>query len=325
MSGLPDIDHARLSGKIAVMRKKLPASGSAARLALLRLHHEPGVSDACARVLFEAFDCPVAACRAGPARLRHWMAKGLAQCLASSPKRDVAQAMQASLEWARGPDCRLLTWLDQDYPACLHAMPDPPVVLYARGNLAALSKPMLAIVGARDSSRPALSLAGTLARAVADKGWCVVSGLGRGLDAAAHKGALAAEQGSATLAVMGTGPDRMYPPEHAQLARSILGAEGLLITELCPGARVHPQHLLRRQRLIAGLSRGVVVVQAKRHSSALKTAKLACDLGREVFAVPGAAGDPFSVGTHQLIREGAALVESAQDIWAAFGLLAAYR
>jgi len=153
----------------------------------------------------------------------------------------------------------------------------------------------------------------------------VVSGLARGLDAAAHKGALAAGQASATLAVMGTGPDRMYPPEHARLARNILDAQGLLITELCPGARVRPQNLLRRHRLIAGLSRGVVVVQAKRHSSALKTAKMACDLGREVFAVPGAAGDPLSVGTHQLIREGAALIESAQDIWAAFGLLAAYR
>ena len=307
------------------MSATLPVSSSAARLALLRLHHEPGVSDACARVLFDAFDCPAAACRVGPARLRHWMAKGLAQCLASSPKRDVAQAMQTSLEWARGPDCRLLTWLDKDYPACLHAMPDPPVVLYARGNLAALSKPMIAIVGVRDSSHPALSLAATIARAVADKGWCVVSGLARGLDAAAHKGALAAGQASATLAVMGTGPDRMYPPEHARLARRILDAQGLLITELCPGARVRPLNLLRRHRLIAGLSRGVVVVQAKRHSSALKTAQLAGDLGREVFAVPGAAGDPFSVGTHQLIREGAALVESVQDIWAAFGLLAAYR
>jgi DNA processing protein len=233
--------------------------------------------------------------------------------------------MQLSLEWAKAADCRLLTWLDKDYPACLYAMPDPPVVLYARGNLAALSKPMIAILGVRESSRAALKLGANIARAAAERGWCVVSGLARGLDVAAAKGALASGQASATLAVMATGPDRMYPPENAGTAREMLQAQGLLLTELCPGARFHPQNILRRQRLIAGLSRGVLVVQAKRHSSTLKIARVACDLGREVFAVPGTAGDPLSAGTHQLIREGAALVESVQDIWSEFGLTAAYR
>lgn len=302
------------------MNATLPAQPSASRAALLRLHHEPGVTDTQARILFDAFDSPCAIARAGPVRLAHWVAKGLAQRLCNRPSPAVAAKIQASLQWAERPGAQWLTWLDFDYPVCLRGLVDAPVVLYAQGSLQALDKPVVAVVGSRQASEGARRLAHALAKDLASSGWCVVSGLARGVDAAAHAGALASGCDAATVAVMGTGPDRLYPREHMALARSILASGGLLLTEFCPGTRPHPENFPRRNRLIAGLSRGVVVVQARVRSGSLVTARLANELGREVFAVPGRPGDPLAAGTHQLLRDGANLLESVNDIWAAFGL-----
>lgn len=307
------------------MNLTLSADLSVSRLALLRLHHEPGVTPVMARRLYEAFDCPTAIARADPVRLAHWLAKGLAQRLCAPVARDVVERINASVRWATQADRRLLTWLDTDYPACLRWLPDAPIVLYAVGNLQALTKPQIALVGARNASVWGQRLARELACELTQAGWCVVSGLARGVDSAAHRGALCAGGSATTVALMGTGPDRLYPRQNLDLARAILKAEGLLLTEFCPGTRASPENFPRRNRLIAGLSRGVIVVQARQRSGSLVTARLANDLGREVFAVPGRAGDPLAAGTHQLLREGATLLESAADVFAAFGLDRCYR
>lgn len=206
------------------------------------------------------------------------------------------------------------------YPALLRTMVDPPPLLHAQGDLRALDKPAVAIVGSRRCSASASALAFDLARDVASRGWCVVSGLARGIDTAAHRGALAAGVPGSTIAVFGTGIDVVYPPENAALARSIVATGGLLLTALAPGSPPLARHFPQRNRIVAGLSRAVVIVQAARASGSMITARLAAELGRDVLAVPGRAGDSLSAGTHDLIRQGAGLLETVDDLWAAFGL-----
>lgn len=213
-----------------------------------------------------------------------------------------------------------LTLSHPNYPAVLCTLFDPPALLYAQGDLRIFDKPAVAIVGSRRCSASASALAFDLARNVASRGWCVVSGLARGIDTAAHQGALAAGVPGSTIAVLGTGIDVVYPPENTALARSIVDAGGLLFTALAPGSPPLARHFPQRNRIVAGLSRAVVIVQAARASGSMITARLAAELGREVLAVPGRAGDPLSAGTHDLIRQGAGLLETVDDLWAAFGL-----
>ncbi len=219
--------------------------------------------------------------------------------------------IERALTWAQTSGQHLLTPSDPRYPAMLAALPDPPPVLYVRGDPAALNRPAVAVVGSRNASRDGLEIARTVASAFARTGIVVVSGLAAGIDSAAHRGALAA--GGFTVGFVGTGADLIYPRAHATLAESII-AQGALVSELPLGSPAAPHHFPRRNRLIAAQAVAVVVVQAARHSGSLITARLAAELGREVAVFPGSVHSPLSHGCHQLIREGAALVEDAGDI-----------
>ena len=295
------------------------------RLALLRLHLEPKVSLVQARYLFEAFEAPSDIFKASVGKLGHWLPRELAQRLSAPPSPMVNNAMQVVAHWAGQPHCQWLTWLDVQYPVALSDLADAPPVLYARGDVGLLSCPAVAVVGARAANVAGHQLAFNLGRDLALARWAVISGLAQGVDASAHRGALsvADQVGQArTVAVMGTGMDQVYPARHRALADAIVDRGGLLLTEAAFGTALGPHLFPRRNRLVAALGRATVVVQAKARSGSLITARLANEFGRDVFAVPGPAGAPLSEGCHGLIRQGAGLLESAEDLWRAFGLLA---
>ncbi|MEM8767657.1 MAG: DNA-processing protein DprA, partial [Pseudomonadota bacterium] len=199
----------------------------------------------------------------------------------------------------------------------LAAIPDAPLLLYARGDLTALEGTAVAIVGARRASRSGLELAAGLAAELARAGVVIVSGLALGIDAAAHRGAL--EGGGKTIAVLGSGVDRCQPVSNAPLARAIVEAGGLLLSEYAPGTAARPHHFPERNRLISGLAGAVIVVEASKRSGSLITARLALEQGRDVLAVPGQAGLPNSAGTNALLKAGAGLVEHTTDVLEALG------
>ena len=208
-------------------------------------------------------------------------------------------------------------WSDSRYPRQLAALDDRPAVVWLKGDPAILARPAVAIVGSRAASSYAVTVAERLASDVSGFGVAVVSGCARGVDAAAHRGALGRE--GATIAVLGSGVDVVYPAEHARLAAAI-AENGAVVSELPPGAPPRRHHFPRRNRLISGLARAVVVVEAGARSGSLITARCAADQGREVMAVPGNVLSGRSAGGHALIRDGAAIVESAEDILEGIGL-----
>jgi DNA processing protein len=202
-------------------------------------------------------------------------------------------------------------FVDPEYPERLRAIADPPPLLYIRGEFAAGDERAVAIVGSRSASEYGLKVARSISRGLAALGFTIVSGMARGIDGAAHQTAL--DAGGRTIAVLGCGVDRVYPPEHIGLYRSI-SRQGAVVSEFAMGARPAPFNFPARNRLISGLSLGVVVVEATEKSGSLITAALALEQNREVFAVPGEAGASRSRGAHRLIRQGAKLVECADDI-----------
>src|SRR5690606_32372966 len=212
---------------------------------------------------------------------------------------------------------RVLPLDDPDFPELLRQIPDPPLLLYARGDPAVLRRPTVAVVGARRSTRTGIEVAGALAGALAERGLCVVSGLARGIDAAAHRAALAA---GATAAVLGCGLARCYPVANRGLMRAIEAAGGLLLSEHPPWQSARRHHFPERNRIISGLCLAVVVVEAGEHSGSLITARLAAEQGREVGAVPGPVTSPASRGCHRLLKQGAFLVEHAGDVLEALGI-----
>ncbi|MFO1354943.1 MAG: DNA-processing protein DprA [Gammaproteobacteria bacterium] len=212
---------------------------------------------------------------------------------------------------AAAPDHHLISWDDPRYPALLRQIPDPPVALFVRGDPACLAVPQLAIVGSRNASPGGAATARAFATHLARCGLGITSGLALGIDAAAHAGALAG--GGTTVAVLGTGPDRIYPREHVALAGAI-AARGALCSEFPPGMGPMRGNFPRRNRLISGLAVGTLVVEARLQSGALITARRAIEQGREVFAIPGSIHNPLAKGCHRLIREGAKLVDSAEHI-----------
>jgi DNA processing protein len=197
------------------------------------------------------------------------------------------------------------------FPAQLEAIPDPPDMLHLRGDPAVLAAPAIAIVGSRRPTPAGRATAFEFARQLAARGLVVTSGLAAGIDAAAHRGAL--DAGGLTVAVCGTGLDRTYPEAHAALARDI-AARGALVSEFPPGTLPLPHHFPRRNRIISGLSLGVLVVEARYRSGSLITARLAAEQGREVFALPGSIHNPLARGCHRLIRDGARLVETVEEV-----------
>lgn len=281
------------------------------RAAWLRLSLTPGVGPASARRLLGAFGLPEEIFAARFDAVSRIIGATLARSLLDAdPARE--RAVGQALEWSSMAGHRLLVLGDPDYPARLLETADPPVLLYLRGEPAALARPALAIVGSRAPSAGGTSNASAFARAVGDAGLTVVSGLARGIDAAAHAGALATAGG--TVAVLGTGVDLVYPAAHSGLADAIVAAGGAVISEMPLGFGPRKTSFPRRNRVIAGLSLGVLVVEAAVRSGSLITARQALEAGREVFAIPGSIHSPLARGCHLLIRQGARLVEGTDDI-----------
>jgi DNA processing protein len=217
----------------------------------------------------------------------------------------------ADLAWLREPGHGLLRCTEADFPPQLETIPQPPAALFVAGDASLLLRPQVAIVGARSASVAGRSTARAFARHLALAGFVVTSGLADGIDGAAHEAAL--EAGQPTIAVIGTGPDLVYPRKHRELSAQVV-AHGALVSEFPPGTAARADHFPRRNRIIAGLSLGTLVIEAGLQSGSLITARLAGEQGREVFAVPGSIHNPLARGCHRLIRDGARLVESASEV-----------
>jgi DNA processing protein len=276
--------------------------------AWLRLTLIPGIGGEGQRRLLQAFGDPAAIFSASPGALRAATGGVLAEQLLA---HDAGRQVAAGLDWASRPGNRILTLADAGYPQALLTAADPPVLLYAKGDIGRLNRPALAIVGARAATKQGEANAEAFARALAAAGLTIVSGLAAGIDAAAHRGAL--KEPAATVAVIGTGIDRIYPAKNEALAREI-AERGCLVSEFPIGTPPIAANFPRRNRIIAGLARGCLVVEAAQQSGSLITARLAAEAGREVFAIPGSIHAPQSKGCHALIKQGAKLVESARDI-----------
>ncbi|MFZ5844645.1 MAG: DNA-processing protein DprA [Pseudomonadota bacterium] len=227
-------------------------------------------------------------------------------------RHDAALAWQTDGRTLLCPD-------DPRYPRLLRDLPDPPLLLYVLGNVDVLSDPQLAMVGSRNPSPQGRDNAVAFAKALAESGLTITSGLALGIDAAAHEGALAGK--GPTIAVAGTGVDRVYPASHRELAHRIVAGGGALVSEFALGTPPMKHQFPQRNRLIAGLSLGTLVVEAALSSGSLITARLALEQGREVFAIPGSIHNPMAKGCHQLIRQGAKLVETAQHVLEELGAL----
>lgn len=227
----------------------------------------------------------------------------------------------AERDWAREPAHHILRRGDDAFPELLSQIPGPPDALWVDGDVEVLHLPALAIVGSRNPTKQGARNAFEFARHLASRGFCIVSGLAQGVDAAAHRGAL--DAGAPTVAFLGHGIDRVYPASNRELAREI-ACHGALVSEVPLGTPPHKALFPQRNRLISGISLGTVVVEAARQSGSLITARHAAEQGREVFALPGSIHNPLARGCHQLIRQGAKLVETADDIVSELGPVAGY-
>ena len=289
--------------------------GSAAESAGLRfwlaLHRAPQIGSLRFRQLLERFGTPEAVFAAGRTAWREAGMPGKTGDYLAAP--DWA-AVEADLGWlSADPESRHCLTLDHPaYPEALRAIDDPPPVLYVTGSPAALSAGHIAIVGSRSPSPSGIRAAREFARGLAEAGAGIASGLAVGIDAASHAGAL--EGKGVTVAVAGTGPDRIYPRYHAQLAEDIQASGGALVSEYPPGTGPLAANFPRRNRIISGLSRGVLVVEAALRSGSLITARLALEQGRDVFAIPGSIYSPMARGCNALIQQGAKLVQEPCDI-----------
>ena len=279
--------------------------------AWLRLLRAPGIGHDAARRLLAACGSPEAVFNAPLVTLRELIGEPLAGALTTTPERHAEQLTATNAWLDADPTHYVLTLGDASYPAPLLEVADPPLLLYAQGRLDLLGAPALAIVGSRNPTPQGADNARDFARHLSQAGVTIVSGMALGIDGAAHEGGLAGA--GSTIAVVGTGLDRIYPARHRALAHRI-AREGLLLSEFELGMPPLAENFPRRNRLIAGLSRGTLVVEAALASGSLITARQALEAGREVFAIPGSIHSPQSRGCHALIKQGAKLVDSAQDV-----------
>jgi len=277
-------------------------------VAWLRLTLSPGVFEPWQRALLREFGTPARAVAAPLASASDVVPRHVAEGLAQGPS---TETLERTLRWLEQPGHHLVALADPEYPKALLEISDPPTVLYVIGRTDLLNAPGLAIVGSRNASPRGMLDAQAFAHALSDAGLGIVSGLALGIDAAAHRGGLAGA--SSSVAVLGTGADVMYPKRNMELAAQ-LAAHGTLVSEFPLGTPPLRENFPRRNRLISGLSRGVLVVEAALASGSLVTAHAAVEQGREVFAIPGSIHSPFSKGCHHLIRQGAKLVEKAGDV-----------
>lgn len=274
---------------------------------LLRLLLSGAPSSALRRLL-DTHGNAEATCRAGQ---RDWSSHGLAAEACNAIRRPDPKALGHAEAWLESPTHHLLGWRDDAYPPLLRRIASPPAMLFVAGNPALLWQPSVAVVGSRAATAGGCSNATLFAGALAQAGLCVASGMAAGIDAAAHKAALDVD--GATVAVLGTGPDIAYPVCHRPLLDRVASA-GAVISEHPPGTGPLRQHFPSRNRILAGLSLGTLVVEAADKSGALITARMAAEMGREVFAVPGSIHNPMARGCHRLLREGAQLVESPAEV-----------
>ena len=285
----------------------IPASGAEPQ-AWLALDLVPGLGGEGIRKLLARFGVPSEILRQSTAQLSEIVSPTVARAIVVPPS---PEKLDACLKWLEVECNHLLTLADDDYPSQLLEIADPPPLLYLKGRRELLRKPGLAVVGSRNATPSGLQNAEAFARSLSEAGFTIISGMALGIDAAAHRGGLAAKGSS--IAVVGTGLDLVYPARNKALARD-LAENGLIISEFALGTPALAQNFPRRNRIISGLSRGVLVVEAALASGSLITARQAGEQGREVFAIPGSIHSPFSKGCHQLIKQGAKLVEEANDI-----------
>jgi len=268
----------------------------------------PGLGGETFRRLLQSFGVPENIYASGVGALDKVVRAPIASAIAAGPDTD---AIAPTLTWLEDPFNHIVTLADPDYPRGLLEMSDPPPLLYVKGRRELLNHPALAIVGSRNATPQGLANAEHFAHFLSDSGLCIISGMALGIDGAAHRGAL--QGASSSIAVVGTGLDIVYPARHRDLAHE-LAQRGALISEFAIGTPSKAQNFPRRNRIISGLSRGCLVVEAALQSGSLITARLASEQGRDVFAIPGSIHSPLAKGCHYLIKQGAKLVESAQDI-----------
>ena len=276
------------------------------QLDLLRLNMNPGVGRATLFKLYRHFGCFSAAANASN---RAWQQAGIPTDLHAALLSPTAAAFGAMQRKIASLDIRLISYWDDDYPPLLKTIYDPPALLYVRGTLP--DREAFAIVGSRKATSSGLELARELAGKLAAKGICIASGMARGVDSAAHQGAVDAQ--GTTIAVLGCGVDHIYPRENYRLYHQII-KQGAVISEHPPGTGPVARHFPGRNRIISGLARGVLIVEAAAGSGSLITADFALEQGREIFATPGAIQHPNSQGPHQLLKDGAQLVTDSNDI-----------
>jgi len=283
----------------------------------LILYHAPGVGAVTFLRLIAQFGDAREILRASNA---HLQASGLSPEAVAYLRHPDRKQIDGNLAWLDQPGNRLITCRDPAYPPLLLQIPDSPPLLYVHGNVEILSSLQLSMVGSRNPTVSGRRTASEFAGCLALAGLTITSGLALGIDTASHTGAL--EVGKATVAVMGTGLDRVYPASNRDLAHRI-AEHGALVSEFPVGTPPRPENFPRRNRIISGLSLGTLVVEAATRSGSLISARCAAEQGREVFAIPGSIHNPLSRGCHALIRQGAKLVETAQDILDELGALAA--
>jgi len=258
--------------------------------------------------LLKAFGSPHNIYAASLSQLKEIVSANIANAISNGASQEPSGELT---QWLSAPNNHLVTLADPEYPKALLEISDPPPYLYAKGNLALLNQPSIAIVGSRNASVQGEKNAEAFAYDLCQHGLCIVSGLALGIDGAAHCGALKAN--GATIAVVGTGLDIVYPSKHRELAHQIV-ERGLILSEFPLGTPSKPQNFPKRNRIISGLSLGCLVVEANVQSGSQITARMAAEQGREIFAIPGSIHSPMSKGCHQLIKQGAKLVDCIQDI-----------
>ncbi|WP_304359882.1 DNA-processing protein DprA [Collimonas fungivorans] len=294
--------------------------------AWLRLEQTAGVGAETARRLLAAFGLPANIFSSSFSALHKVVPERIAYALLAAPSDAVQALIERTQEWLQQPGNRLFTLADSTYPQALLDISDPPLMLYVKGRAELLERPAMAVVGSRNATVQGVANADRFAEILSQRGLTIISGMALGIDAAAHQGALRGAagnpEGGSTVAVIGTGADIVYPARNRALAHQIAEG-GCIVSEYPLGMPGIAANFPRRNRIISGLARGVLVVEAAAQSGSLITARMAAEQGRDVFAIPGSIHSPLSKGCHQLIKQGAKLVESAQDILEELGSLRA--
>lgn len=283
----------------------------------LRLDQTPGVGGETARRLLSVFGLPEHIFAAGFAAIQQITTDRVARAITAPISESTSTLIERTLDWAAQPGNLVLTLADPNYPQALLTISDPPIILYVKGRMELLSRTSIAVVGSRNATVQGMSNAEKFSDALSSAGLAIISGMALGIDTAAHIGGLHAmklnNDAGSTIAVIGTGADIVYPARNRTLAHQIAEA-GCIVSEYALGTPAIPSNFPRRNRIISGLARGVLVAEAALQSGSLITARMAAEQGRDVFAIPGSIHSPLSKGCHQLIKQGAKLVETAQDI-----------